>query len=69
MEWQVTNSLKVKAWPRYKALSFSLSMVKIWSIISLLLLSFMDKSAEKNQEKSALDTNWNWPSITHKPEF
>lgn len=29
----------------------------------------MSKSAEKIQEKSALGTNWNWPSITHRPEF
>lgn len=29
----------------------------------------MGKSAEKSLEKSALGTNWNWPSITYRFEF
>lgn len=69
MGWQVTKSLEANAWPRYKALSFFLSMVKIWSIISLWFLSFMGKVAERILEKFALGTNWNWPSIIQRPEF
>ena len=29
----------------------------------------MGKVAERILEKFALGTNWNWPSITHGPEF